>query len=149
MNLKDTISLYQQLAQKRNFEEIEQHEYDLITEESIEFSEIIEKPYPRNFQLEILMSADKHVSLTEFLYHVMYQLEYEPIEEFPFFKVEEYPFSKMIKELWMVEARDFLDTHIPSESRPAVIKLKNKEELTFLIETESNYIYLSEIYWKS
>ena len=149
MNLNNTIEIYKKVSEKRNFEEIENIENKILENGEIQFSKIIEIPYKHNFHLEIVMSADKTISITEFLYQALYKLEYQPIEEFPLFNVEDYKFNNMIEELSTVEAKEFLINQISSNNSLSINKLKEKDELTFIIENKSNYIFVSEIYWKS
>lgn len=149
MNLKKTIELYNKLSEQHNFDEIDLLEKEINKVEDFQFSEIIEIPFRGNFQLDILMSADKSLTITEFLYQVMYILEYKPIEEFPFFKVENYEFDNMIEELTTIESKEFLTENILSSDSVSATKLKEKDELTFVVESTSNYVFISEVYWKS
>ncbi len=149
MNLKNTIALYKKLAEKQNFEEIELIETQIKQKGEIQFAQIIEIPYKGNFHLDIIMSANKNTSITEFLFQAMYKLEYQPIEEFPLFNVEDYKFDNMIAELNTVEAKEFLMNQVAANTRISINKLKEKDELTFIIESKSNYIFVSETYWKS
>lgn len=149
MNLKNTIELYKKLSEKRNLKKIKHIENKIKEKGEIQFSKIIEIPYEGNFHLDIIMSADKTISITEFLYQAIYKLEYQPMEEFPLFNVEDYKFNNMIEELYTVEAKEFLINKVPSNNIISINKLKEKDELTFILENKSNYIFVSEIYWKS
>ena len=149
MNLQNMIELYKKLSEKRSFEKIKHIENKIKKKGEIQFSKIIEIPYEGNFHLDIIMSADKTISITEFLYQAIYKLEYQPMEEFPLFNVEDYKFSNMIEELYTVEAKEFLINKVSSNNIISINKLKEKDELTFILENKSNYIFVSEIYWKS
>ena len=121
MNLKNTIELYKKLAEKQNFEEIESIENQIKEKGEIQFSKIIEIPYKGNFHLDIAMSANKNTSITEFLYQAMYKLQYQPIEEFPLYNIEDYKFGHMIKELYTVEAKEFLMNQVSSNTHIDVL----------------------------
>lgn len=145
MNLNQVIELYK----KGDLEAITSFENHIEEKDVIQFSEIIEIPYPENFQVDIITSIDKKNSIIDFLFSAMKQLEYEPIEEFPEYEVQNYTFENTIHELSSVEAKDFLIVKTSQNNILSIFKLKEKDELTFLIVTELNYVFISEIYWKS
>ena len=149
MNLKDTLALYKNLSAQSNFEEIERIENELKKNDRIKFSDLVEIPFRGNLQLDIVASADKSVPIVEFLYQAVWQLEHVPIEEFPYFDLRDYQFEAMMDELTTKEAKKFMHEKRSAEDGFSVMKLKEKDELTFLVEAPTQYVYVSEFYWKS
>lgn len=145
MNLNQIIELYK----SGDLDAITDFESHIEKKDPIQFSEIIEIPHPENFQVDMITSIDKKNSIIDFLFRAMIQLEYEPIEEFPEYEVQNYTFENTIHELSSVESKDFLVLKTSQNNILSIFKLKEKDELTFLIITELNYVFISEIYWKS
>lgn len=118
--------------------------------DKIQLSEIIEIPYQGNYHLDMVFSLSKKQSAELFLFKAIEVLEYEASEEFIFYKFEEYLFDNLLDELSFPDTKETLfKNNFTEKNCVSIIKLKEKDELTFLIETTNNYIFISEVYWKS
>lgn len=111
---------------------------------------MIEIPFKGNYNLDMVFSLDKKESIELFLFKAIEVLQYKAEEEIPFYKNQDFLFHDMIEELSFSETKLSLsENNVLENNCISIIKLKEKDELTFLIETQDNYIFISEIYWKS
>lgn len=61
-----------------------------------------------------------------------------------------YSFIEFIKEVWFPVTKEILATNnMIEENCNLIYKLKEKDELTFLIQTKIQYVFIKEIYWRS
>ena len=118
--------------------------------DKVQLSEIIEIPYRGNYELDMVFSSDKKQSIELFLFKAIEVLEYEASEEIIFYKFQEYLFDNMLEELCFPDTKKALvRNNISKDKCISIIKLKEKDELTFLVETKTNYVFISEDFWKS
>jgi hypothetical protein len=147
MELKNRIEIYK----KADFTLINDFEKSFTTKvDEILISKLIEITFKGNYNLDMVFSVDKKHSLESFLFKAFKTLEYVPFEEISEYKYQVFSYHKMLQELSFIETKEALTKNsILEKNCVTVIKLKEKDELTFLIETKSNYVFISEIYWKS
>ncbi len=118
--------------------------------DKIKIPKIIEIPYKGNYNLDIVFSLNKKQPAELFLLKAIEVLEYEASEEIIFYNFEAYLYDNLLDELSFPDTKEALfQNNFTEKDCVSIIKLKEKDELTFLIETSNNYIFISEVYWKS
>ena len=147
MNLKETIEFYK----NSDLDVINDFEKSIQTQiKNVDISQVVEIPYQGNYNLDMVFSLNRKQAIVLFLFKAIEALEYEASEEIGYYNFEEYSFDNMLNELSFPDTKETLfQNNFTEQNCVAIIKLKEKDELTFLIETTSNYIFISEDYWKS
>jgi hypothetical protein len=146
MTLGETIAYHKELNQKGivAFQE-------MIPEVPIQ--EIIDEPFRGNIHLSMVFSNAVEVSEKEFLVAAFHALEYDTYDisdEFGNYSITPYGYGDMLNELSIPRAKEVLgQKQIEIQSFICILKLREKDELTFLIKTESQYIFISETFWWS
>lgn len=147
MNLKETIEFYK----NSDLDVINDFEKSIQTQiKNVDISQVVEIPYQGNYNLDMVFSLNRKQAIVLFLFKAIEALEYEASEEIGYYNFEEYSFDNMLNELSFPDTKETLfQNKFTEQNCVAIIKLKEKAELTFLIETTNNYIFISEDYWKS
>lgn len=145
--LNDIIALY-----KQGDEEVLQSLENQFSKNrsNNKLSKVVEISYRSNIQLYLVFSSNKESGRVQFLFNAHQALELELKEEIIDMKIEESIFPDMMNELMLPETKAILEANnISNENCVSILKLKEKDELTFLIETNTSYVFVMEYYWKS
>ena len=146
MNLEETIKYHKELNQKGIVSFPEK-----IPDISIQ--KVIDEPFRGNVDLSMVFSNAFDRPDKEFLVAAFHALEYDVYdisEEFGKYSIIKYSFDDMLKELAIQKTKEVLDEHgITEHISMSILKLREKDELTFLVKTETQYIFISEIFWWS
>ena len=146
MNLEETIAYHKELNQKGIVAFPEK-----IPELPIQ--EVIDEAFRGNVHLSMVFSDAIDRPEKEFLVAAFNALEYDMYDisdEFGNYTITEYSYEAMIKELSIQRTKELLkERNITAHYCKSILKLREKDELTFLIKTNTQYIFVSEIFWWS
>lgn len=128
--------------------------YKAVNPTKVQLSQVIEEPLKGNYHLSMVFSKDDKATDLDFLVNALKALEYDTLydisEELSSYNLESYSFKEFIKEVWFLTTKEILTVNsIIEENCNLIYKLKDKDELTFLIQTKTHYVFVQEIYWKS
>jgi len=120
---------------------------------NIPIQHIIEEPLKGNLHLSMVISNAMHSSEKEFLLAALKALSYDNYDisdNLGNYTLIEYNYAKTVEELSFLKTKSLLEEHkVTTENCSVIYKLKEKDELTFLIKTKTKYIFISEIFWLS
>lgn len=146
MTLEETIAYHKELNQKGIVAFPEK-----IPEVPIQ--EIIDESFRGNVQLSMVFSNAIENSEKNFLVAAFHALEYDNYDisdEFGNYSMTPYRYEQMIKELSIQKTREVLSQRqIEHQNFEFIFKLREKDELTFLIKTQTQYIFICESFWWS
>ena len=127
--------------------------YEQTNHSKIELSQVIEEALKGNCHLSMVFSEDKGVTEKDFVLAALNALEfdlYDISEELSNYEIRSYSYNNFINEIWFPITKEILTVNsIVEEDCNLIFKLKDKDELTFLIQTKTQYIFIKEIYWMS
>ena len=119
----------------------------------ISIQEIIDEALRGNVHLSMVFSDAIDRSEKEFLVAAFGALEYDHYDisdGFGNYTITEYSYEAMIKELSIQRTKELLkERNITAHYCKSILKLREKDELTFLIKTNTQHIFVSEIFWWS
>ena len=94
-----------------------------------------------------------NASEKEFLIAAFHALEYDNFDitlELGSYTIQNYTYQQTIAELSIPKTTEILNEHkITADNCMFILNLKEKDELTFLIKTKTEYIFIAEIFWWS
>lgn len=148
MTLQETIAYYK--IKKQNGITA----YKAVNSTKVQLSQVIEEPLKGNYHLSMVFSKDDKATDLDFLVNALKALEYDTLydisEELSSYNLESHSFKEFIKEVWFPATKEILTANnMIEENCNLIYKLKEKDELTFLIQTKTQYVFIKEIYWKS
>ena len=121
----------------------------------ISIQNIVDESFRGNMHLFMVCSTDTRCSEEEFLLASLQALTYEVedmVHELASFTISHYTYSVMMEELGIEYTKELLARYTVGgngNSNISLIKLKEKNELSFLIRTDTYYIFVQEIFWRS
>ncbi len=146
MTLKETIAYHKELNQKGIVAFPEKIP-------NVPIQKVIDEALRGNVHLSMVFSEGIETSEKEFLVAAFNALEYDAYDisdEFGNYIITNYSFEAMLKELSIQRTKEILEEHdVIAQNCTSIIKLREKDELTFLIQTNTQYIFISEIFWWS
>jgi len=146
MNLEETIKYHKELNQKGIVAFPEKIP-------DVPLQEIVDEPFRGNVYLSMVFSNALDASEKDFLVAAFNALEYDAYDisdEFGNYSITEYSYEAMMKELAIPKTKEVLNQHeVFADNCRSVLKLREKDELTFLIKTERQYIFILESFWWS
>jgi hypothetical protein len=119
----------------------------------IQIQRIIEESFKGNLHLSIVFSNAINASEKEFLIAAFYALKYDDFDvtlELGSYTIQNYTYEQTIAELSIPKTVEILKEYkVTVDNCMSILKLKEKDELTFLIKTKTEYIFITEIFWWS
>ena len=148
MTLQEAITYYK-IKNQNGIIAYEQANYS-----KIELSQVVEEPFKGNYHLSMVFSKDNKAIDLDFLVNALKALEYDTLhdisEELSSYNLEVYSFNQLVNEVCFPTTKEILTVNsIIEENCNLIYKLKEKDELTFLIQTKTQYVFVQEIYWMS
>jgi len=120
---------------------------------NVQIQRIIEEPFEGNVHLSMVFSNTINASKKEFLIAAFNALEYDNFDitlELGSYNIQNYTYLQTIAELSIPKTAEILnECKITADNCVFILKLKEKDELTFLIKTKTKYIFVAEIFWRS
>jgi hypothetical protein len=146
LNLEETIAYHEELNKKGIVAFPEK-----IPDVSMQT--VIDEPFRGNVHLSMIFSNAIDKSEKDFLVAAFNALEYDAYdisEEFGNYSITPYNYGHMLQELAIPKTKEVLNEHqINAQNCTSILKLREKDELTFLIKTERQYIFILESFWWS
>ena len=119
----------------------------------IQIQRIIEESFKGNVHLSMVFSNAVNASEKEFLIAAYYALKYDDFDvtlELGSYAIQNYTYEQTIAELSIPKTVEILKEYkVTVDNCICIFKLKEKDELTFLIKTKTEYIFITEIFWWS
>ncbi|MEL7146982.1 MAG: hypothetical protein AAFO69_11475 [Bacteroidota bacterium] len=146
MTLEETLAYYRRLNK---------HQVTAFTEKvpDVNMQRIVEEPFEGNMHLSMVFSEEIGRTKKDFLIAALHALEYDPHEisdELSKYVIQDSTYEQAIKEFSIPTTKKMLkEAEVTADHCLCCFKLKEKDELTFLLKTKTAYILLMEMYWKS
>lgn len=146
MNLKETIAYYKTQNKKGIIPYSE-------AIPNIPMYKVIEESFRGNVHLSMAFSKSVNTPIKDFLTSALHTFEYSNFDisnELSSYTLQTYSHKKVISELCIPQTKELLQQCLVTEHTITnSYKLKEKDELTFLLQTTTQYVLIQEIYWKS
>lgn len=119
----------------------------------VSIQKVVEEALKGNYHLNLVISEDIVVTEKDFVVAALNALEfdlYDISEEISSYEIKDYSYNDFVNETWFPFTKEILIEHnIVEENCSSIYKLRERDELTFLVKTKTQYVFIQEIYWRS